>query len=126
MILYNTEELNLMLKIRVDDFDYTVHVSSEMMKCFGCGVEGHLIRTCSQKKDAGTYNETAAPGPEQEDTHNTQQTEQQGDAGSGCVGSQAAGSGDVGTVFDNHGAADPMLLIWDLLIQVQLVWFLLV
>ena len=63
----NTEELNLMLKFRVDDFDYTVYVSSERMKCFGCGVEGHLIWTCPQKKDACTSNgETAAPGPEQE------------------------------------------------------------
>lgn len=86
MILYNTEELNLMLKIRVDDFDYTVHVSSEMMKCFGCGVEGHLIRTVPQKKDAGTSNgETVAPGLEQEHTQNTQQAEHQGDPGPGSV-----------------------------------------
>ena len=102
----NTEELNLMLKFRVDDFDYIVYASSERMKCFGCGIEGHLIRNCPQKKDAGASNETAAAGPEQQDTQNTQQTEHQGDAGSGSGGSQAGESGAVSTVFDDNGAAD--------------------
>ena len=37
---------------------------------------------------------------------NSQQTEHQGDAGSGSVGSQAGGSGAIGTVFDDNGAAE--------------------
>ena len=75
------------------------------MKCFGCGVEDRLIWTGTQKKDAGTSNgETAAPGPEQEDTQDTQQTEHQGDAGSGSGGSQAGGSGTAGPVSVGSGA----------------------
>lgn len=54
----NTEELNLLLKFRVDNSDYTVHVSSDTMKCFGCGKEGHLIKTCPLKDSS----ESAAPG----------------------------------------------------------------
>lgn len=42
----NDEELNLVFKFRVDDFDY---VTSETMKCFGCGTEGHLIRSCPER-----------------------------------------------------------------------------
>ena len=104
----NTEELNLILKFRVDDFDYVVHVSSERMKCFGCGMEGHLIRTCPQKQNAGTNNgEPAAPGPEQEHTQSTQQTEaeHQKAAGSEADFSLSDGSSAVGPVSDGSEAA---------------------
>lgn len=42
-------ELNLTLNFKVDGFNYTVFASSDNMKCFGCGVEGHLIRSCPQR-----------------------------------------------------------------------------
>lgn len=45
----SNEELNLIFKFKVDDFEYTVHVTSETMKCFGCGSVGHLIRSCPDK-----------------------------------------------------------------------------
>ncbi len=46
----NDEELNLVFKYKIDGYDYTVHVTSELMKCFGCGcgTVGHLIRVCSE------------------------------------------------------------------------------
>lgn len=43
------EELNLGLKLTVNDFDYVLFVTSKTMKCFGCGKEGHLIRACPEK-----------------------------------------------------------------------------
>lgn len=43
------EELNIVFKFKVDDFDYTVHVTSETMKCFGCGTVGHVIRSCPER-----------------------------------------------------------------------------
>lgn len=43
------EELNLVFRFRIDDYDYIVHVTSEIMKCFGCGAEGHLIRSCPER-----------------------------------------------------------------------------
>lgn len=46
------EELNLVFKFKVDDFDYTVHVTSETMKCFGCGIVGHVIRSCPERAGA--------------------------------------------------------------------------
>ncbi len=45
----NRTELNLNLKLRVDDFDYTVFVSTDGMKCFGCGKTGHLVCVCPDK-----------------------------------------------------------------------------
>ena len=50
MILHNRgQDLSLVFKIRVEDFDYMIFVSSDSTKCFGCGKEGHLIRACPVK-----------------------------------------------------------------------------
>ncbi len=45
----NRNELILNLKLRVDDFAYTIFVSTDVMKCFGCGKTGHLVRVCPDK-----------------------------------------------------------------------------
>lgn len=42
----NRCDLDLNFKFKVDDFDYTVFVSTNTMKCFFCGKSGHLIRGC--------------------------------------------------------------------------------
>ncbi len=63
MILKNNSEgLNLVLKFRVEDYDYNVYVSLEKMKCFGCGMEGHLIRSCPEKIIAETNNKNTEHG----------------------------------------------------------------
>ncbi|KAL0187598.1 hypothetical protein M9458_014697, partial [Cirrhinus mrigala] len=36
------EELNVAFKFKIDGFDYVVFASSETMKCFKCGEEGHI------------------------------------------------------------------------------------
>lgn len=41
-----TSDLNLSLDFRIDGFNYVVFATAETMKCFGCGAEGHLIRSC--------------------------------------------------------------------------------
>jgi len=58
----NNEELNLVFKFRVDDYDYNVYVTSEKMKCFGCGMEGHLIRSCPEKSPAEINNKSIEQG----------------------------------------------------------------
>ncbi|KAI3369169.1 hypothetical protein L3Q82_026128 [Scortum barcoo] len=51
MILKDADShLNLTLNFKVDGFNYNVFVTSETMKCFGCGAEGHLIRTCPEAR----------------------------------------------------------------------------
>ncbi|XP_047464561.1 uncharacterized protein LOC125022186 [Mugil cephalus] len=41
MILNNRdEELNLVFRVKVDDYDYVIFATSSVMKCFGCGEEG--------------------------------------------------------------------------------------
>lgn len=44
-----TSELNVTFKFKVDHFDYVIFATTESMKCFGCGKEGHLIRACPEK-----------------------------------------------------------------------------
>lgn len=59
MILNNkSEELNLAFKLRVDNFDYVVFGTSDTMKYFGCGKEGHLIRACPERISTSRQSET--------------------------------------------------------------------
>ena len=44
-----TLDLKVNFKLSVDGFEYTLFATTESMKCFGCGGEGHLIRTSSNK-----------------------------------------------------------------------------
>ncbi len=45
----NNVDLNLAFSFHLDDFDYTVHVTSDSLKCFGCGAEGHLVCSCPER-----------------------------------------------------------------------------
>lgn len=76
----NREELNLTLKFRVDDFDYTVFVSTDMMKCFGCGKTGHLVRACpdnngTNKQDVLEENSVKVVNEGTENVHEPTQAE---------------------------------------------------
>lgn len=46
----NLEDLNIVLKFRIDSFDYVIFATTESLKCFGCGKEGHLMRSCTEKE----------------------------------------------------------------------------
>lgn len=39
------------LDFGVDDFSYVVFVTTEKMKCFGCGKTGHLVRDPNKNND---------------------------------------------------------------------------
>ncbi|XP_068448193.1 uncharacterized protein [Clinocottus analis] len=53
MILNNrNEELNLVFKLREEGFDYVLFATSDNMKCFSCGREGHQSKACPQNKSA--------------------------------------------------------------------------
>ena len=54
-------DLSLSFSFKVDGFNYVVFVSSETMKCFGCGGEGHLVRSCP--KDCGAQRAAAGGDP---------------------------------------------------------------
>ncbi|KAK1894882.1 Transposon TX1 uncharacterized 82 kDa protein [Dissostichus eleginoides] len=64
MVLKKDEgELNLALKFRIDDFLYTVHVTSDILRCFGCGAAGHLIRVCPERAGDAPAVSALAAGP---------------------------------------------------------------
>ena len=49
-----TSHLNLTLTFNIEGFNYVIFVTSETMKCFGCGAEGHLVRACPEaRQEAG-------------------------------------------------------------------------
>lgn len=61
MIIKDDAQLDLALKFRVDDFEYVVFVTTDKMKCFGCGKSRHLIRSCPDKMNAaGGSNDSTA------------------------------------------------------------------
>ena len=51
MITKENKDLDFTLNVPVEGFNYSVYVSSCLMKCFGCGRAGHLVRACPDKMD---------------------------------------------------------------------------
>ncbi|XP_055364888.1 uncharacterized protein LOC129604099 [Betta splendens] len=100
MVLNNKEEeLNLGFKLRIDDYDYVLFITSETMKCFGCGKEGHLVRACSDKAGgdfhSGAGGRAAAYGGEAqrggEEQHGGEDGQEAG--GEGADGREDGGEG---------------------------------
>ncbi len=50
MVVNNNADLDLVLNFRVDDFDYVVFITTDKIKCFGCGNFSHLVRACPSKQ----------------------------------------------------------------------------
>src|SRR4029434_2954795 len=46
----NKDELDLTLNVKADNFNYVVYATTNFMRCFGCGLTGHLIRACPDKR----------------------------------------------------------------------------
>lgn len=44
---HNKEELSSALRSGVDEFDATVLITTESLRCFGCWEEGHVVRLWS-------------------------------------------------------------------------------
>ena len=49
----NKDELDLTLNVKADNFNYVVYATTNGMKCFGCGLTGHLIPAgaCPEKRN---------------------------------------------------------------------------
>ena len=62
---YN-DELKVVMKFKVDGFDYTIFATTESMKCFGCGLEGHLARGCPEKRQGVEAQEPQAAQAERQ------------------------------------------------------------
>ncbi|TWW68802.1 Transposon TX1 uncharacterized 82 kDa protein ORF 1 [Takifugu flavidus] len=94
MILNNrAEELNVRFHVKVEEFDYMLYASSSVMKCFGCGEEGHLVRACPGRAGSvpvGSEGRETAP-----------------DRPGAGTGSVPVGPGGRGPAPDRPGAGSP-------------------
>ncbi|KAL2080607.1 hypothetical protein ACEWY4_024400 [Coilia grayii] len=52
------EELDLKLSIKVNDFNYGIYVTTDTMKCLGCGEPGHFLRACPKNQGDSDKNDT--------------------------------------------------------------------
>ncbi|KAE8296878.1 hypothetical protein D5F01_LYC05649 [Larimichthys crocea] len=94
MILKDSESpINLTLTFRVEGFNYIVFVTSDTMKCFGCGAEGHLVRACPEVRKGN-------PGGSDSDPSG-------GAGGSGAGPSGRAGSSGFGTGLGSGHSGEP-------------------
>ncbi len=86
--------LNLTLNFKTDGFNYVVIVTTETMKCFGCGAEEHLIRACpeARKENAGA---SGSGQPDAGASGAEQPAENAGASVSGQPDAGASGSGSV-------------------------------
>ncbi|ROL42418.1 hypothetical protein DPX16_8108 [Anabarilius grahami] len=74
------EDLKIVLKFKIDSFDYEIFAPTESLKCFGCGKEGHLMRSCPEKE---TQNDSRPIGERVVEVGNSKKnnTEQLDDGG---------------------------------------------
>ncbi|KAI4882467.1 hypothetical protein NFI96_027581 [Prochilodus magdalenae] len=79
------DEVNVAFKFRIDDFDYVVFATSDSMRCFGCGQEGHLRRSCPEKVEERPL-QALNSGPTENDAGQVSGTE----AGPSTAGEWAA------------------------------------
>ena len=58
MILNNSStELSVTFRLKIEGIDYILFATSDVMRCFGCGKEGHVIRVCPEKPAASRQTE---------------------------------------------------------------------
>lgn len=63
MILNDTDsEVDLTLNVKIEGFSYAIYATSRMMKCFGCGLPGHLLRDCPEKRNSSASGDDAQAG----------------------------------------------------------------
>lgn len=85
----NVEDLDLKLNFNFEDFNYVIFATTNTMKCFGCGENGHLARDCPRKDKTGEADETVAEGLGAENLQNVTPVVDEGRPGpSVCVPSR--------------------------------------
>ncbi|GAA6096919.1 uncharacterized protein LOC124377357 [Tachysurus ichikawai] len=73
----NITELERTLTYKRDAVDHVIYVSTNSMKCFGCGKTGHLVRACPRAvggKDS-TSGESSVPNQDRAEPEHTAQVE---------------------------------------------------
>lgn len=107
------EELNLVLNLKVDEFDYVIFVNSGSLKCFGCGGEGHLVRACPERLSSAGRVQSNAGHAQSEAVRvsaETTGTQQNSDKRDRTETSTQNEKSDRNTVREENQAADRVVL----------------
>ncbi|KAL6113787.1 uncharacterized protein ACO6RY_04695 [Pungitius sinensis] len=106
MVLAKTQALNLVIKVRIEGFEYVMFATSDNGRCFRCGGEGHLARGCPVKSSSQDQNREGAGGAGEEEGAGEAQ-EVVGELGEGV--SEARPVGQVGEgVSEGVSMAQPV------------------
>ncbi|XP_041917891.1 uncharacterized protein LOC121681986 isoform X1 [Alosa sapidissima] len=108
----NKDDLDLTLNVKVDNFSYVIYASTSVMKCFGCGQSGHLVRACPKAKGNSSdvqinHENTSRPMPN-EIVVDEQSTEM--GASTAAIAAPAVSSGPSSASAESVGADHASLL----------------
>ena len=89
--------LNLTLTFNVEGFNYVIFVTSETMKCFGCGAERHLIRACPKARQEAGGSGSDRPAAEAGGSGSVQPAGEAGGSGPTSEGTPPSSTKDCST-----------------------------
>lgn len=100
----DNEELNIAFRFKIEGFDYVIYATTERMKCFGCGREGHLVRSCPQQGREDQQESVGAAPPVEHPSATLQ--EGQIDSGGEGVSVEISETASRGKELGLEGASD--------------------
>ncbi|KAK3538762.1 hypothetical protein QTP86_015659, partial [Hemibagrus guttatus] len=99
-------ELERTLTFKIDGFEYVIFVSTDSMKCFGCGKTGHLVHMCPQAA-AGEDRTSGGSSASAQDRAEPEKTNQM-DGEVGATSATSEGAESVSATAACHDTEKPV------------------
>ncbi|XP_058845122.1 uncharacterized protein LOC131697790 [Acipenser ruthenus] len=82
-----SQELNVALKFKIDENSYIIFATTDVMRCFGCGKEGHVVKNCPEN-EASTAEQDKGKKSEHKETERREEGKE--------IGNDSNNSADAG------------------------------